>query len=348
MKNNKLIYILIVLLAIWCIGLTVVCVNNANKKSEEIINTYEVNGISTDFTKIVNEKKSSIVSIYSSGTLSSGFIYKQDGEDTYIITSYHGVETNLANIIYFESGYNTSADLIGYNIYADIAVLKAKIPFIVEPLQLADATLTNPGELVISIGTPLALEYDNTVELGMVSNVIRTIENNIKVEDRNITYYVDTIQLSSNLKPGYSGSPVINMNGEVIGVTTMSLDDNFNFAVTANETAIIVDKIIAGEDTKKYQLGIKGTYIKDMPLYERTNLNLPIDVTYGLYVNKLLDNSIALSVGIKNNDVILSINGTKLNNINDYYSIVYADNDSFNFEVFRDGQISEYKVNIND
>lgn len=348
MKNNRLIYILITILLIWCIALTIIISNNKNDSNNEVINEYTVQGFSTDFTKVIDERSSSIVTINANGTISTGFIYSQDGDDVYIITSYHGLSTNSQCIVNFKSGYKTNASVIGQSIYADIAVLKAELPFDVEPLILSDAEKTSAGEFAICIGTPTSLDYRGSIEIGMVSNNIVTIENNINVNEENIIYYMDVLQLSSNLKPGFSGSPVLNMGGEVIGVVTMSLVDGYNFAITANETKIIADKIIAGENTKKYQLGIKGTYIEDMPLYERTNLNLPVDVTYGLFVNRLMDNSFALNSGLKTDDVITSINGVKLNNINDYLSVVYSDTNSFDFEVYRNGEVLNIKVSIND
>lgn len=348
MKNNRLIYILITLLTIWCIGLTVFNINQEKQENNAVINQYEINGFSTDFTKIVDEKQASIVSINASGSISTGFVYKQENDLTYIITCYHSIADANNIFVYFKNGSGFEAKIVGTNAYADIAVLSVSLPYEIEPLLLADADTVSSGEFVISIGTPSSLEYSNSVEIGMVSNSIRTIENNIDFNDENIVYYLDVIQLSSNLKPGYSGSPILNMNGEVIGVVTMSLDERFNFAVTSNETEIIADKLIAGQDIKKYQLGIKGTYIEDMPMYEKTNLDLPVDVTYGLFVDRLMDNSVTLLAGVKTNDVILQINKTKLNNINDYLNIVYSETDAIEYTVFRNGETLTYKVNIND
>lgn len=348
MKNNRLVYILIAILVIWCISLTVITVNLDKKETQEIVNEYNVTGFSTDFTRIIDEKKASIVTISANGNISTGFVYKQEGETVYIITSYHGIADANSIYVNFENGTNTNATLIGKNIYADIAVVSITTPYDIEPLVLADADVVNSGEFVISIGTPVSAEYSNSVEIGMISNNIRTIENDISVNEEKIVYYLDVLQLSSNLKPGYSGSPVLNMNGEVIGIATMSLDDRFNFAITSNEAKIIADKLIANETIKKYQLGIKGSYIKDMPLYERTNLNLPVDVTYGLYVNKLMDNSVGNTAGIKSNDVILEINGTKLNSINDYLNVVYSETESLEFVLFRNGETIVSKVEIND
>lgn len=346
-NNNRLLYLLIIILTIWCVVLTSIAVNNDNTLTKQVVNDIQINGISSDLTSIVNDKKDSLVSINASGSIGSGFIYKQDGEDIYVISAYHTIADAVSYYIYFANGYSTNAELVGSNIYADIAILKIKSPYSVETLDLADATTTKSGEFILCIGTPVSVDYDQSVELGLVSN-IRTIENSITVEENTVNYYVDLIQLSSNLKPGYSGSPVLNMNGEVVGMVTMNIQDGFNFAITSNEIKIIADKLISEQQVTKYQLGIKGSYIENMPMFERSNLNLSVETIYGLYVEKLLDGSVALPAGIKVGDVILNINDIELHNMNDYLSVVYSETGSLKFEVLRDGSISNYTVNLND
>lgn len=347
-KNNRLIYLLIILLVIWCIVLSSIITKNRNEETLSNINEIEVTGISTDFTKIIDEKSDSIVAINASGNISSGFIYSHDNENVYIITSYHGVVEAGSYNVHFKNGYSVYAELVGKDIYADLAVLKAKIPYDTTILDLGDSSLCKAGEFVIAIGTPFSLEYSHSTELGMISNNIKTIENNIEVDKNDITYFLDVLQLSSNMKPGYSGSPIINMNGEVIGMVTMSLDERFNFAITANEIKIIADKLIDGELIKKYQLGIKGNYVSEMPLFERSGLNLTIDTIYGLYVEKVLEESIGAVAGIQKGDVILSINDVSINNINDYLSVVYGEYDSIEFEILRGDATFKSKVDIND
>lgn len=349
MKNNRLLYLLIVILTIWCVVLTSsVMKNNDSEDKSQVVNSISVDGFSTDFTKVVDKNKSSIVTINASATISTGFVYKQIENDIYIVTSYHGL-TNATNYsVIFASGYSVNGELIDKNIYADIAVIKIVSPFNIDSLTLADASILSAGEFVISIGTSKNIEYDQTVEMGMISSGVRTIENDIDVGDENIRYYLDCIQFSSKLKQGFSGSPLINMNGDVIGMCTMSLDNDLCFAITANEIQIIADRIIAGEDDLKYQLGISGTYIKDMPLFERSNLNLSVEVLNGLYINRILDNSILNSAGIKTGDVLLSINNVTLNNFKDYLDVVYTKTDSLSFELLREGEVVSTKVVIND
>lgn len=348
MKSNRLIYILIILLAIWCLLLSTKSIDKNDTDNKEVINEYNVTGFSTDLTKVVDDVKTSIVSINANGFISTGFVYKQVDDVIYVLTSYHGIAGANNIYIQFASGFNVYASVVGHNIYADIAILSVKSPFEIKTLNLTDSSLLKTGEFVISIGTPLSLEFNQTAELGMISNELRTIENSIKVDDEDINYYMDVIQLSSTLHPGYSGSPIINMNSEVVGMTTMSPVNGLNFAIPSNEIKIIADKIISNVATKKYQLGIKGSYISKMPSFVKSNLNIPVDIINGMYIEKLKENSVATTAGIKTGDILLSINGVVINDADDYLSIVYSDVSSFEFEVYKDGKTHEYKVEIND
>lgn len=347
MKNNRLLYVLIIILTIWCIVLTSLLTNKQDNSSTEVVNEYNISGFSTDFTKVVDEQKDSIVTISCSGNTATGFVYKQVDNTIYILTAYHAVSDSNAINVNFINSFSCSAELVGQSIYADIAVLKITSPYTVEPLELGDSTLLSSGEFIICLGTPSSIDYESSVELGMVSNDARCIANSITVDDTVNNYYLDVIQLSANLRPGYSGSPVLNMEGEVVGVNTMSLDSKFNFAITSNEVSIIADKIINGEKINKYQLGIKETYVNKMPLFERSSLNLPVDVLSGLYVNNVIESSIAQSAGIKVGDVITSINGTKIENLNDYLNAVYVKTDAFEFEIIRNGEVSTLRVDLN-
>ena len=347
MKNSRLSYLLIALLTIWCLTLSIVLYNKYKTSSEpEIINEYTVSGFSTDFTKNIDEHKSSIVSINCDGSISSGFVYRQIDNKVYILTSYHAVVGSYINVS-FSNVYNARANLVDKDIHLDLAVLEIETPYNIEPLHLGDSSMAREGEFVIAIGTPGSVDLSGSIEMGMISSDNRIIENSVSIGDITSNYYLDVIQLSGNLKSGYSGSPIINMNGEVIGMVTMNASNNINFAITANEIRIVADRIINGEDYSKYQFGVKGKYVKQMDNYIKANLNISIDTISGLYVERTIDYSPASVVGIKTGDIILSINDVEINNINDYLKAAYAKSDSIRFIVLRDNEKVALMVNIN-
>jgi serine protease Do len=335
-KNDRFIFLLIALAFFWLLFLSFRPAQQENSH-DPLISEYNVTGFSTDFTKVVANDIASIVSINADGTIASGFVYKQD-DSTYIITACHAVSDAQNISVVFDSRYSVSAKLVGFDPFTDLAVLSVEIPFDVTALKLTDAKLLKPGEFVISIGTPVSLDYASSVALGMVSKGILTVDNSITFNGSRSVYYLDVISISSDLESGYSGSPLINMNGEVAGMVTMKTDSDQIFALTANEMQRVADRLIAGQEVEKKQYGIRGTYIKEMPAYEKTNLNLDLEIISGLYVEKVRENSLAAQAMVRPGDVVAKINGIVIEDLDDYLDAAYLPAEELSFEVIRNGQ----------
>lgn len=347
MKNNRLLYLFIIILTIWCIFLSIK-INNTNKTNGSVVNEYNVTGFSTDLTKVAEDKKTSLVTIECGDNISTGFVYGQNGEDVYILTSYHGIANHSDCKVKFASGFTLNAEEIGEDLYLDLAVLKILSPYNVDVLNLTNSSLVKTGEIVLCSGSPSSFDYNNSFELGMISNNHRAIYNSINVNSNVINYYLDVLQVSANLTTGYSGSPVLNMNGDVIGMITMSLEKGFNFAITSNEIKIVADSIINGSPVNKVHLGINGSFLKDMPSFERSNYNIAVDIVDGIFVRDVLDLSVANSAGLRDNDIILSINGVSMSSFDNYLNVVYNVSNSLEFDVLRDGEDISLKVDSND
>lgn len=345
MNKERIIKILFFSLIIWNLILTVTIAKQ--NRQTEIVNEYNVTGFSTDFTKVIDKDISSVVTVKAEGSISTGFIYKQIEDKVYIVTSFHGISDKRNIIVSLANNVNVNATLINKNDYADVAILEISLPYEINVLSFDDASSLKPGEFLISIGTAGSNNYSQSIELGMFSS-LRTIDNSVTINSKTKKYYLDVIQISSDLSQGYSGSPLINMEGDVVGMITMSLNDDTDFAVTSNEIKIIADKAINGDNTNKYDLGIKGSYVKNMPMYLKSNLNINIDTTYGLYVEEIKDNLISYFAGIRTGDIITEINGTKLNNFNDFLNVCYTHSDVLTYKIIRNNEEFEFVVNIND
>ena len=348
MKNNRLVYILISILTIWLTVNTVSTKKEKERGIEENINNYVVSGFSTDLTKVVDSVKSSVVTVNADGTISSGFVYKQDENKVYVITSYHGIENAISIHVTFDNAYVTTAKVVHNDIFSDIAILEIETSYEIKPMILGDSSICTTGEFVISIGTPTSIDYAGTVELGLISNELISIENEITVNDKKYSYFEDLIQISSNLKPGYSGAPIINMKGEVIGMCLMNDDSGNNFVLPINEIRTLCDRYFVSDSAHKVQLGIKGIYVNKLENYEKSYLNLSLETINGLYVLKVKENSISNIAGVKAGDVIKSINGKDIANTNDYLNAVYTNETSFEFIVNRNNEELKFIGVIND
>ena len=339
MKKNLFILILIALL-IWNVILTS---NFYNLKkaydngNQPVVNDYNVSGFSTDLTRVVDEVNSSVVTIESNG-ISSGFIYKQEDDKVYVLTTYHGVSEDRIHFVVFDSLYRKEAKLIGYDIYCDLALLEIELPYEVSVCKVGDSELIKDGEFLMSIGTPTSLDYKGSVELALVSSHLRFIDNEIIYEDESRSFYSSLIQMSNTFKAGYSGSPLFNMSGEVVGICVMEDENGVDFALPINEAVIVADKIFKAEEYSRLNLGVRGSYVSKMPNYERNNFNIPFDITEGLYINRVKENSIAYKLGLRAGDVLLSVDNNPIKTHNDYLKTIYNLEDIETVEINRNGE----------
>lgn len=347
-KNNRLLILIVVILVIWNVILTVVLANKQEKEINQTnINETVVTGFSTDLTKVIEQTKSSVVVIETNNALSSGFIYSSNNGSTYVVTTCHSVsDTSYLNVV-FASGASYDAKIVGKDIFADIAVLQVDSNVEVTPVKLGNSDLLKDGEFLVCIGTPKNIQYSYSNEMSIVASKLRTIINSVEFNDEQYEYYTNIIQLSSDVSEGYSGSPIINMNGEVQGIITMK-DDIAVFALPINEVKIVVDNIIDEKEYAKIQFGYKGTLVSGLENYEKNQLNIPLDVISGLYINNVRSAGIASSAGLKIGDVLLSINGIDINSYSDLLNIEYTNADTFEFVVNRNNEEIVLAGSIND
>lgn len=172
-----------------------------------------------DFSGIIENSVPSVVTIRTDISQGTGFIINEDG---YIVTNYHVVQDAQAATIITYDDENHEVSPIGYNSDLDIALLK--ISGIYNELELGDSNDVQVGESVIAIGNPLGLEF--SVTQGIVSGIHRRGPNGLYAY----------IQTDAALNPGNSGGPLINKNGEVIGINNFKVGsaEGLGFALESN------------------------------------------------------------------------------------------------------------------
>ncbi len=348
MRKNVLI-VIISLLVIWLIVLSVIIGENlkTTNSSNAIVNEYNVSGFSTDLSKVVDSSKSKIVAVEQDGVFSSGFIYKKENDNVYLLTCFHGVSGSNGATVYFNNGLKVSGNVVGYDIFTDLALVECYFPYEVEEMEFGDSDLVKSGEFALSIGTNSDLQYDFSTCFGLISSKYREVNNSITFNEENYNYVLGTIQLSGNFTNGYSGAALLNMDGETIGIITMK-DGDITLALTINEAKIVAEKLYAKETIKRIDLGVKGKYISDLENYETNSLNIPLDVTNGYYVSDISLNSLANNIGIIKGDVITEINDIKINSFKDMLNIIYGNYDVINITVVRNNETITLSGNIYD
>lgn len=347
MKNR---YIAVfVVIVIWNIVLTCLFFSiNGNDSSQTTITEENVYGISTDLTKVSQDSYTSVVNVKTSYGKQSGFIYKQENDIAYIVTTYHGVGNDNTVSVTFANGKTYAGTIIGCDYLYDIAVISIESPYNVNVVKCGDNEYIKNGEFIININSSDNKETTNDVALGIVSNKLINILDNIVYEKEKYDVKKEMISLSLNSSEGCSGSPVFNMKSEVIGMIQMR-DDRRTYALTINEVKMIVDNIISNVDYKKIELGVKGKYIKYLEEYEKNMLDIPFEIIDGYYIDELLSNSSKNNFGLQVGDIILTINNSPITCQRELLNCLYLNSsDEITIVIYRGDNTVELKGLLND
>lgn len=243
----------------------------------------------------------------------SGFIISSDG---FVITNNHVVSNAIKVEVGMMDGKIYEANVIGTDPYTDIAVLKIYADSL-KPLIFCDSDKLKVGQIAIAIGNPLGFQY--TVTAGVVSALGRTLRSET---GRMID---DVIQTDASLNPGNSGGPLVNSQGEVIGVNTavIAQAQGICFAVSANITKYVAGKLILQGKVKRAQLGIAGQVVN---LSERMIAYNKLTKSTGVYISDVISDANAKNDELRRADIIIGINDISTASIEDLHRIL---NDEF-------------------
>lgn len=267
----------------------------------------------------------------------SGFIVSSDG---YILTNNHVVEDAEAITVKLVDAREFQAKVIGTDPDTEVAVIKIDAENLAY-LDLADSDALEVGEWVIAIGNPLGLSH--TVTAGIVSAKGRS---GLSFAGR-APEYQDFIQTDAAINFGNSGGPLINLDGEVVGINTAIVGPGGNigigFAVPINIAKFIYERLIKGEPVTR---GLLGVYIRDLNPDLAESLGL--QETKGVLVIEVSEDSAADKAGIKRYDVIVQIDGEKVEKANELRSRIAMLRPGTKVElvVLRDGSRKTVKVEI--
>jgi S1-C subfamily serine protease len=279
--------------------------------------------------------------VYYTQVQGSGFVYSFTGQAV-IITNYHVVQNAINITVTFADGDGFAAKVLGSDPYEDLAVLSADTPSNeMVPLEIANSSTLEVGDPVIAVGNPYGLEGSMTT--GIVSALGRTI-----TEDTTSGYPIaSVIQTSTPINSGNSGGPLLNYQGQVVGITTaiISSSQGLGFAVPSNTILReIASLILNGSYDQHPSLGATGT---DMT-YEIAQA-MGTSVTYGWLI-ATAPSETGLKGGTKQvviggylvtigGDIIIAVNGTRIMNIDDlssYLEEYAAPSQTINVEIVRD------------
>ncbi len=247
----------------------------------------------------------------------------------YILTNNHVVK-EADKIEVTLSGAQLEAKLVGSDPYTDLAVIKVDdLPSDITPVRLGDSDHLRVGQRAIAIGNPFGLE--RTVTTGVISSLSRTLKTYGDFELRNI------IQTDASINPGNSGGPLINSQGEVIGINTAIFsttggNQGIGFAIPVNTAKKVARDIISRGRVIRPWLGITGGF----PLDETLGRVLKLPVNEGIVITNIVRNGPAHKAGLRagdtrvlirnrvfviGGDIIVEIDGQKVDSADDIFSI---------------------------
>ena len=238
----------------------------------------------------------------------SGVIVSPDG---FIITNNHVIENANKIEVTTNNNIRYEAKLIGTDPYTDIAVLKIETQKLLPYLYFANSDNTKIGEWVLAIGNPFNL--NSTVTAGIISAKSRDLN---KLDRRNQSF----IQTDAAVNQGNSGGALVNLNGELIGINTAITTisggfEGYSFAVPSNIAKKVFEDIIEFGTNQKGMLGVQGFAIS--PEFEKFIQENNITQSEGFYVSKVLENMGASNAGIKEGDILISVDQIKIKKFSD-------------------------------
>ena len=269
--------------------------------------------------------------------IGSGVIVSKDG---YILTNQHvAMNDSKKMIVTFSDGTEKEGVRVWANEMLDLAIIKVDANDL-NVLTLGDSNAIKVGETAIAIGNPLGLQFQRTVTSGIVSALNRTI----KLETENGENYMeDLIQTDASINPGNSGGPLLNANGEVIGINTVKVEsaEGIGFAIPINIATPVINHLIQDGEFKEPYLGV---FAYDKELIPYINKNLKIEE--GIIVVDVDKNGPAYKSGLKEGCIITSLDDQKVNTMLGLRSYLYTKKPNDTVEVTYKIEGTTNKVNV--
>ncbi len=247
--------------------------------------------------------------------LGTGVIVSENG---YILTNAHvsGEKYSKCYVTLID-GKTYNGQVVWSNTDIDMSVVKINQKGLTTA-TLGDSDKVEVGETVYAIGNPIGYEFQRSVTSGIISAVNRTIKFE---EDEKETYMEDLIQTDATINPGNSGGPLININGEVIGINGVKITsaEGISFAIPINSVKAVIDSF---KNNGRFEEASLGVFAFDKSVLGYIDDNLRFNE--GIYIESVNKNSAAEAAGLKQGDIILSIDGKPLERMCDLRCYIYT------------------------
>ena len=320
-SNNKLVFLMVLSFLIGSIVTIVIIkfspiLNNNTVITKNGTQIYEKNSLAAAVDKVYDAVV--LIKGYQNDEQSStgtGFIYKVDNKYGYILTNQH-VVSNTNNIkIVMSNNEEVNAKYVGGDSYLDLAVLKMDKSKVKLVATLGKSEKMKLGDTVFTVGSPMGENYSGSVTSGVLSGKDRMVSVNVSNSDVN-DWVMRVLQIDASINPGNSGGPLLNANGEVIGICSMKLVDDeiegMGFAIPIEYAESHLKSLENGKKIDWPYLGISMANATDVSNLYTYGIKIDSNIKEGVIVVKTAKGSSASKAGLKSGDVITKINGSKV------------------------------------
>ena len=313
-----------------------------NKVKDAVVSviTYSANRQNSVFGNDETDTDTDSQQVASEG---SGVIYKKNGKDAYLVTNTHVIKGASKVDIRLADGTKVPGEIVGSDTFSDIAVVKISSEKVTTVAEFGDSSKLNVGETAIAIGSPLGSEYANTVTQGIISSLNRNVS--LKSQDGQ-AISTKAIQTDTAINPGNSGGPLVNIQGQVIGITSSKIASNggtsvegLGFAIPSNDAQNIIKQLESDGKVTRPALGIQMVNLANIGASDLRKLNIPSSLTSGVVVRSVQSNMPA-NGHLQKYDVITKVDDKEISSSTDLQSALYNHSigDTIKITYYRNGK----------
>lgn len=287
--------------------------------------------------------------VISTGT---AFVYKADDKYGYLLTNNHVVSGGDKITVVMSNDEEVEGTVLGGDEYLDLAIIRIAREKVTLIANIGSSEQMKLGDAVFTVGSPMGYDYRGSVTSGILSGKDRMVSVSISNTSSN-DWVMRVLQLDASINPGNSGGPLLNVNGEVIGICSLKLVDaeieGMGFAIPIEVAIEYAEKLMDGEVIVQPYLGVSMINVTDAYYYPQYYKNLSeYDITSGVIVYNVEEKSPAAKAGLKSGDVIVKINDEDVVSVGylRYYLYNYNVGDKITITYLRSGETKTTSVTL--
>lgn len=279
----------------------------------------------------------------------SGFVYKEDEKYGYIMTNNHVVANGNRIVVVLANDKEVEGEVLGSDPYIDLAVVRIKKENVLQVATIGSSESALLGDTVFTVGAPLGYEYRGSVTKGTLSGKNRMVSVTVNNSE---DWVMSVLQVDAAINPGNSGGPLLNVNGEVIGINSLKLVqdeiEGMGFAIPIEDAIKYVSILEEGKTIERPLIGITMANVSNTYLLYQYGINLDSNIDQGVVIISIVDGSGANLAGLKKGDVITKLNNEDVKNAAylKYELYKYNPGDTIDLTYIRDGVEKVAKVTL--